>query len=570
MSTETRNCQNCHNDFAIEPQDFQFYEKIGVTSPTFCPDCRFERRLLFWNVINLYRRPCDLCHSFNISVYPPEAPYTVYCPACWWSDKWDARDHARDYDFSRNFFEQLNDLWHTVPLLGLSIDLTSVKSSPYNHDAGHLKDCYLLFHAEKVEDSAYGFYVGHSQNMLDSSAIELCQMGYDSMHSFKTNRCVGTREQLSESMECYFCRDCQNCQNCFGSANLKNKKYVAWNKQLTEEEYEAEVGKYDLGSYRVYQEVQKRAEEEWRKHIPKSEYNEFVENCTGPNVYFSKNTKDSIESFYCEDSRYLFRLWGPSNKGCYDVSMWGVNLSESYECLVAGESSNKLRFCTESGFNLSDSEYCKLCLGGADLFGCVSVRKGRNMILNKQYEEGDFKRLRSEIREHMNSRPYIAPRGQVYAYGEFFPPFMSPFAYNTTLAQNFFLLTENGAKEKGYTWRVEEKREPGEVSMNESDLPDHIRDAKDEILKARIACSVCPRVYRIIESELAFLRQMNLPLPRNCPFCRINRKLDIWVKTNRRIPRECGGCGAKMESHYTEEEYKDVYCRQCYIKRREG
>jgi DNA-directed RNA polymerase subunit RPC12/RpoP len=46
METETRICQNCQKDFIIEPDDFGFYEKINVPLPTFCPECRYIRRLL--------------------------------------------------------------------------------------------------------------------------------------------------------------------------------------------------------------------------------------------------------------------------------------------------------------------------------------------------------------------------------------------------------------------------------------------------------------------------------------------------------------------------------------------
>src|SRR3989344_2449414 len=172
MNAETKNCQNCKQNFVIEPEDFQFYKKIKVPPPTFCPSCRFQRRLLFWNAINLYKRPCDLCKKFNISVYPPEAPYTVYCPLCWWSDAWDPRNSGRDYDFNRPFFEQLNELWHATPLLGLSIDLSTAQSFPYNHDCGYLKNCYFLFSALECEDSAYGYFVGHSQAVYDSCAVE--------------------------------------------------------------------------------------------------------------------------------------------------------------------------------------------------------------------------------------------------------------------------------------------------------------------------------------------------------------------------------------------------------------
>ena len=37
MNSETKNCQNCHTNFVIVPDDFSFYEKIKVPTPTFCP-----------------------------------------------------------------------------------------------------------------------------------------------------------------------------------------------------------------------------------------------------------------------------------------------------------------------------------------------------------------------------------------------------------------------------------------------------------------------------------------------------------------------------------------------------
>jgi len=564
MNTETKTCQNCKKEFVIEPEDFQFYGKIKVPPPTFCPDCRFQRRMLFWNGINLYKRTCDLCKKFNISIYPPEAPYTVYCPSCWWSDKWDFKDFGQEYDFGRNFFEQLNELWHKAPLLGLSIDPTTTKNCPYNHDSGYLKNCYLLFHANVAEDSAYAFYVNQGQSIFDSCAVEYSQFGYDIMHSYKTNRCIGTRNQLSDSMDCLFCRDSQNCQNCFASANLKNKKYWAWNKPMTKEDYIAEIARYDIGSYSSYKELQKKAAEHWEKQIVKSEYNEFVTNCTGSNVYNSKNAKDCIEVSNCEDSRFLFRMFPVANKDCYDISMWGNNLSLSYENTVVGENSSMLRFCCESGLTLTDAEYCKLSTGGSHHFGCVSVKKGDYFILNKQYSKEEYEKITEHIRTQMNEIPHTDARGNTYRYGEFFPPEISPFAYNTTLAQNFFPLTKNQAEEKKYRWR-ENEREEYETTIKAADMPDRIKDTQDSILNEKIACNKCGRAYRIIEMELRFHRQMNVPLPRECPFCRINEKLDIWVKTNERNKRKCSGCGMEIESHYKEAERQDVYCRKCYL-----
>ncbi len=44
--SENKICQNCQKDFKIESEDFNFYEKIKVPTPTWCPECRMIRRFL--------------------------------------------------------------------------------------------------------------------------------------------------------------------------------------------------------------------------------------------------------------------------------------------------------------------------------------------------------------------------------------------------------------------------------------------------------------------------------------------------------------------------------------------
>jgi len=566
MNSETRNCQNCSNQFEIDSQDFAFYERIKVPLPTFCPRCRFQRRLLSWNALNLYKRKCDLCGEMNISVYPPDAPYRVYCPTCWWSDNWDPLDYGKEYDFSKPFFEQLNELWHEAPLIGLSMDLETLKTSPYNHDSGRLKNCYLMFHTDECEDSVCGYYIWQGKSMFDCFAVIQGQYCYDSMHCYKVNNCVGIRKQISESINCLFCRDCQNCQDCFASANLKNKKYWAWNKPMSKEEYLEELGRYNLGSYQSYKEIQARAKDFWKTQIPKSEYNEFVENCVGSNVFYCKNVKDAIEVYETEDSRYIYRLAGPGNKYCYDVSMWGANLSNSYENCVVGLDSTHMMFCHEGGLGSSDLQYSKLSVSSNHNFACVSIKKSDYVIFNRKYSKEEYLELVEKIKKHMEDMPYVDKVGKIYRYGEFLPPIMSPFAYNTTLAQNFFPLTKEGALARGYFWRESESKDM-ETTIQSFDLPDHIKDAPDSIPQEKIACAKCGRAYRIIEMELDFHRKKNLALPRECPMCRINTKLDEWARDNGRNPRTCSDCGKSMESPYTEAEESRVYCRECYLAR---
>lgn len=99
-------CQNCKTEFTIEPEDFEFYEKIQVPPPTFCPECRMARKMMFRNERVLYKRKCNLCKENIISIYHPKSSYTVYCNKCWWSDKWDSMNYGKNYDFKKSFFEQ--------------------------------------------------------------------------------------------------------------------------------------------------------------------------------------------------------------------------------------------------------------------------------------------------------------------------------------------------------------------------------------------------------------------------------------------------------------------------------
>src|SRR3989338_1872653 len=119
MTAETKTCQNCKQPFTIEPEDFLFYDKIRLPPPTWCPECRMQRRMCFRNERVLYPRSCDSCGEKIISMYPSATPFPVYCNACWYSDRWDAGSYAASYDFSAPLFEQFGALLQRVPRVAL-------------------------------------------------------------------------------------------------------------------------------------------------------------------------------------------------------------------------------------------------------------------------------------------------------------------------------------------------------------------------------------------------------------------------------------------------------------------
>ena len=140
---EKRNCQNCQKEFAIQPEDLVFYQKINVPPPTFCPQCRLQRRTAWRNERTLYKRKCDLCKNSIIAIYPSGTLFPVYCRECWYSDKWDPLSYGDSYDFSKNFFSHFKELLVKAPRVAMYID--NCVNCDYANQIANCKNCYLSF-----------------------------------------------------------------------------------------------------------------------------------------------------------------------------------------------------------------------------------------------------------------------------------------------------------------------------------------------------------------------------------------------------------------------------------------
>lgn len=564
MNLQTKTCQNCKNQFIIEDEDFSFYEKIKVPPPTFCPSCRLQRRLIWMKGIEFFKRKCDLCGELKLSMYHPDAPYTVYCDRCWWSDNWDARDYAMEYDPTRNFLEQWNELLHKTPILGLSVDPITSELSPYCNHTGHAKNCYLLFYTDYNEDCSYVFYAAKCKNVIDSAMAGISENCYD-CHPIEECFKVFGSGGAYKCVDSAFLFDCQNCTDCFGSTNLHHKSNVFFNEQLSKDEYKQKLSEIDLGSYKNYQHWKQKAEQHFKKYPPRPVYDILSVDSTGSYCGSCKNCKECYSVANAEDSKFLMLIKLGGVKDCYDYTDWGEGAELLYECMTVGGQANAIKFTHESGFAILNVEYSKLSTGGTNHFGCVSIKNQENCILNKQYSKEEFENLREKIKKDMDTNPYISAEGHEYKYGEFFPPEFSPHFYNDTFANRFFPLSKEQTVQKGLRWLESEQKEYA-ITLQAAELPDHIKDAMDEILKQVISCSTCSRGFKIIASELQFLRQYNLPLPRHCPFCRIWEKVDVWVQNMTLHDRACDKCKVSFRTHYTSERAPVIYCKSCYNK----
>lgn len=564
---ETRNCQNCKTDFTIAPDDFSFYEKMQVPPPTFCPDCRLQRRYAWRNERALFKAVCGLCNKNVLSMYPTERTYPVYCRDCWLGDGWDPFNFGMDYDFSRPFFEQFKELLNKVPCMNL-MQVRGVNSDYANGYVG-ARNAYLSYSVVEGEDVMYSRNVDISRFIMDSLGINDSERVYHTVHAAGSYDIIYC-QQIRSCMNSAFLFDSTNCSYCFMSANLRNKKYVFRGEQCTKEEYEQKMREIDFGSYAVFQALVLEFEE--LKENALHRYADILKcvNTTGDALTNMKNAEHCFEAYDNEDVKWVSRAMG--NKNSYDIN--NMRRSElAYEYVSLGEQSNNVMFsCSLIGAS-TNTQYSTWS-SGANLFGCVGIRNGNHCILNKQYSEEEYREILPKIIAHMNEMPYEGNNARMYRYGEFFPIELSPFAYNDTNTQEHFPLTEKEIKEHGYVFRAPEARAHSATKIA-GDLPDNICDVSDDILKDIIACEhagaacvhQCTEAFRITPDELAQYRHVNLPLPRLCPNCRYYKRLEYrrpWKLWHRQCMNE--GCGNEFETPYAPEWPETVFCESCYQK----
>ena len=571
---ENQICQNCKKDFIIEKDDFSFYEKMKVPAPTFCPDCRFQRRLLFRNNRVFYRRECAMCKKSILSVYNKERPYVVYCRECWLSDKWEPLDYGREYDFSIPFFSQFRSLQSKVPRANLY--QTNFVSSEYCNYGLDFKECYLLFGGYDNERVYFANQILNSRDSLDIAFSKKVEFSYETFECQQTNKLFFSHHCI-DCMDSYYLTDCRNCMNCFDCVGLVNKQYYVFNQPLTKEKYQEFIKSNNIGGFKSHQEFLRKLQE-----LELTMPHRFARiykstNSDGDDLLEARNTHNSFNSQLTEDSKYLFYCTNNA-KDCYDTSFQGFKSELVYEVAHGFGGSNQA-FGVRNYFN-QNARYNEECHDCLNIFGCEGLRKKQYCILNKQYTKEEYEKLLPKIIKQMDDMPYVDQKGKIYKYGEFFPSDLSPFAYNETIAQEYFPLTKEEAQKRNYTWKYLEERNY-QITLKTKDIPDHIKGVREDIINQIIECEhngkcmeQCTEAFKIVPEEIKFYKRMSLPLPRLCPNCRhyqrlkLRNPLKLW-------DRQCmcdkenhfhgkDKCKIEFKTSYSPERLEIVYCEKCY------
>lgn len=562
-------CQQCKTEFDIQQGDIKFYERVAVPAPEYCPPCRMQRRLAHRNERTLYRRICDSCKKDIVSIYPSDTPWPVYCASCWYSDDWDAKQYAMEYNSSKPFFEQFGELQKKVPRIAL-LSITSVNSEYTNNSADN-KNCYLIFAAEQNEDSIYSRLVQRCRSVADTAFLYDSELCYECIDCRKCNNCIYS-ERCQGSLDLLFCFNVRDSQNCIFCINTRYSTYAIENKKCTKEEFEKKKREI-LASYTSLQRAKRHFEELKSQALVKYAFQTKCVNATGDYSYNCHNSQLIFDGENAKDCAYLADVVGATD--CYD----GNNIYYTPELCYDLMGIIKCYKSKHSGyiFYCNEVEYCDNCYNLEHSFGCIGLRKTKYCILNKEYKKEEYEKVRLQIVESMKKEG---------VYGQFFSPSLSPFGYNETLAKDYFPLSKEEALGKGFRWQEQETGTYGKETIKKDEMPSTIEEVGDDMLSEILACEDCGKNFRIIKPELDFYRKMHLPLPRKDFECRHQARMA------KRTPRKlwhracmCQGpssesevyqntiehfhksihCPNEFETTYAPERKEIVYCEQCYV-----
>ncbi|MBP6931487.1 MAG: hypothetical protein KBD48_02715 [Candidatus Pacebacteria bacterium] len=579
MNKEVRQCQNCKEDFTIETEDFVFYDKIKVPPPTFCPECRCIRRMIHRNERHLFRRTCDVTGKSIISIYPPESPYTVCDKDYYFSDAFDPFKYGSVYNPDLKFFEQFYEFAKKVPLTSLFVRIS--EKCEYNQDMSNSSNCYLCFRTHDSQNMFYTYRGNKSNNCFDCfQAVISSEFLYEcvDVSTCNNSRFLSSCEKCSDSAFLY---NCTGCVDCFMCTDQRNKQCYFKNQQYSREEYKKIIDSYNLSTY----EGQKKALSEFEEFLKQKPRKNLTiirsDNVTGDNITDSKDAKYVFNVKSLQNCSYI---WDSFRFTDSMDTYSGAGSELLYETTATTAHSSNCRFCVRVHEGSRDCEYSWFLQNCSSCFGCIGLKNQEYCIFNVKYNKDEYEELVGRIKNKM-----LEDR----EYGEFFPAYTSPFAYNNTVAHEFFPMAKETALEAGFGWKdLEDKNYVANVDS--VDLPGDISNVGDDILNQIISCSHkggcghgCTKAFKIVADELSFYRNKKIPVPHECPNCRHYRRLETRNPTMLRdtkcmcegdgvcndvykntIPHEhgAGPCGKKLQTSIREDSNFIVYCDSCYKK----
>jgi hypothetical protein len=415
--------------------------------------------------------------------------------------------YGRDYDFSKNFFENFQQLFLTIPLPCTMDVKWDNENSNFADTVSSSKNVYLSWNVTNCNENVlyslgvkeHGRNIFNSVMTWDNSENIYMSSGIVSSHTVQYSRYIYNSSNIFFSANMIWCHDCFLC------TDLENASYCVENKQYSKEEYTKLQNEF-LKQKNQYMLWYDSLPKQWRNYGSadvQGNYTLHSHNIEHGNyIYHMKSSRNLLLGGYSYGIENIYNgMFVGSKNNCYNVLGCGSQAEEVYNSIVISGWANIF-------YSILCIEGCSYCLW------CIGLKNKHFCIFNKEYTKEEWFILVDKIFSQMQTDGIL---------WQFFPWWINPFYFNDTIA---YLLDDSFTKEEVSAKWYLRRDDPIKVDIPSTaevittkDIyqyqwftSDWNRKINLEILKKVIRDEKW-NYYRIVPMELEFLQKHWLPLP---------------------------------------------------------
>lgn len=469
-----------------------------IPLPTIHPQENIRQMQSYVTLTALFNAKSSISGKELITRYNPQLGYRMCTYDEFWSDVVDNTKYGKEYDFSRPFFDQVNDLMHRVymqPLVQINCE-----KSPYVDASSNLQNCYMCFGVGESQDCLYCLksrYPLRNRDCVDCIGIIDCELCYSCVNTENCYNCQHCQD-CSNSHNCFGSYDLIGCANCFGCYGLRHQEFFIFNQKVSPIEYNEFMGRANLSSYQSRQ-FYIRECEAFLIQAPKVNTIKFSEQSTGRYLSHCKNVYECYLAENLEDCG-----WSTGARG---ADCWRSEVMEGELAYNSVQLFGRLGL-GNSIHTGSENFYSYMIFDSNSCFGSVMLKKKSYCILNKQYSREEYYNLVPRIISHMKST------GE---WGQFFPPQYAPHFYQESQSSSLCKsISSEELQRRGYRLMNTLTEDwSHHATMRAADLPDSFTEKEiNSLLRHIVNDSNNNKYYCFDRRELVFYHKQGIPLPR--------------------------------------------------------
>jgi len=542
---QTKTCKWFWENFYISQADLEMIEKISPVIwwkkyvydlTDLSPKAREINRLMFRNERKFYKIKLKNGKTDISTVHEQMRENLVTYDEFY---EYDTTEFWVDYswDFNADFKKVLLSSPYSA-LITVWMD-----NSAYCNQEAYDKNCYMNSWWHENEDSFYNTFAIRSKDVVDNYWVFNSSVVLESINIFDSQR-IFFSHNVKDSFNCFFSYDLKWCHNVIFWVGMENADYTYKNKQLSKEDWEKKYSE-------IKEKLKTRAwirelENGYREFLKETWTNySFIEKSENVSWNYVSHSKDCYNVFYAEElenTRNVNIAWDLADS--MDINSFAdwvklYNVASSYKYINWVGSSHILE---------SNNVYNSFLINAWEsFFWCYWfwLKNKSYMILNKQYSKKDWEEKVVEIIKELKSKQ---------KWGKFFPPELSPYPYNDSVAYEHYPIKEavylknNEILKKEIInpdgiwivyilepekfisdamldfWWQEKIKIKWRTKETEIDINDfsnklvvtwdlNIDEIDNTILEKVIICNKSKRPYRIIKKELEFYKKYSIALP---------------------------------------------------------